>query len=123
MERGGTSEKPLTLSITPKVEGLQVQKIWLRGVDSNHDSQIQSLESYQLDDPGAGGTSFLVYFRLANTPKAHGHKINYLPFAICAKFLGARHMHTAKNSAKVARLSLAVERCPSGLRSTLGKRV
>jgi hypothetical protein len=25
---------------------------WLRGLDSNQDSQIQSLESYQLDDPG-----------------------------------------------------------------------
>jgi hypothetical protein len=25
---------------------------WLRGLDSNQNSQIQSLESYQLDDPG-----------------------------------------------------------------------
>jgi hypothetical protein len=30
----------------------RIEKFWLRGVDSNHDSQIQSLESYQLDDPG-----------------------------------------------------------------------
>jgi hypothetical protein len=30
---------------------------WLRGVDSNHDSQIQSLESYQLDDPGVAARS------------------------------------------------------------------
>jgi hypothetical protein len=26
-------------------------------VDSNHDSQIQSLESYQLDDPGVAARS------------------------------------------------------------------
>ena len=30
------------------------QKIWLGGLDSNQDSQIQSLESYQLDDLPAG---------------------------------------------------------------------
>jgi hypothetical protein len=30
---------------------------WLRGVDSNHDSQIQSLESYRLDDPGVAARS------------------------------------------------------------------
>ena len=29
---------------------------WLGGLDSNQDSQIQSLESYQLDDLPAGGT-------------------------------------------------------------------
>src|SRR5215471_18172251 len=27
-----------------------IEKIWLGGLDSNQDSQIQSLESYQLDD-------------------------------------------------------------------------
>jgi hypothetical protein len=27
-----------------------ILKIWLGGLDSNQDSQIQSLESYQLDD-------------------------------------------------------------------------
>ncbi len=27
-----------------------VEKIWLGGLDSNQDSQIQNLESYQLDD-------------------------------------------------------------------------
>jgi hypothetical protein len=30
------------------------QKNWLGGLDSNQDSQIQSLESYQLDDLPAG---------------------------------------------------------------------
>ena len=30
-------------------------KIWLGGLDSNQDSQIQSLESYQLDDLPADG--------------------------------------------------------------------
>jgi integrase len=32
------------------------EKIWLGGLDSNQDSQIQSLESYQLDDLPAGET-------------------------------------------------------------------
>jgi hypothetical protein len=31
-------------------------KDWLGGLDSNQDSQIQSLESYQLDDLPAGRT-------------------------------------------------------------------
>jgi hypothetical protein len=29
-------------------------KIWFRDVDSNHDTQLQRLMSYQLDDPGTG---------------------------------------------------------------------
>jgi hypothetical protein len=33
---------------------LLAQKNWLGGLDSNQDSQIQSLESYQLDDLPAG---------------------------------------------------------------------
>jgi hypothetical protein len=34
-----------------------ILKSWLGGLDSNQDSQIQSLESYQLDDlPPAGWT-------------------------------------------------------------------
>jgi chromosome segregation ATPase len=37
--------------------GSQKRKDWLRGLDSNQDSQIQSLESYQLDDPGADASS------------------------------------------------------------------
>jgi hypothetical protein len=32
-----------------------ILKIWLGGLDSNQDSQIQSLESYQLDDLPAEG--------------------------------------------------------------------
>jgi hypothetical protein len=35
----------------------QQESGWLRGVDSNHDSQIQSLESYRLDDPGVAARS------------------------------------------------------------------
>ena len=31
-----------------------IENIWLGGLDSNQDSQIQSLESYQLDDLPAG---------------------------------------------------------------------
>ena len=34
------------------------EKDWLGGLDSNQDSQIQSLESYQLDDlPSVGSAS------------------------------------------------------------------
>jgi hypothetical protein len=33
---------------------LQGSKFWLGGLDSNQDSQSQSLESYQLDDLPAG---------------------------------------------------------------------
>jgi hypothetical protein len=32
----------------------RLEKEWLGGLDSNQDSQIQSLESYQLDDLPAG---------------------------------------------------------------------
>jgi hypothetical protein len=28
------------------------REIWFRDVDSNHDTQLQRLMSYQLDDPG-----------------------------------------------------------------------
>jgi hypothetical protein len=37
-----------------KVSGL-IRKDWLGGLDSNQDSQIQNLESYQLDDLPAEG--------------------------------------------------------------------
>jgi hypothetical protein len=33
-----------------------IEKAWLGGLDSNQDSQIQSLESYQLDDLPAENT-------------------------------------------------------------------
>jgi hypothetical protein len=33
-----------------------IENNWLGGLDSNQDSQSQSLESYQLDDLPAGGT-------------------------------------------------------------------
>ena len=35
------------------IGGIKV-KIWFRDVDSNHDTQLQRLMSYQLDDPGTG---------------------------------------------------------------------
>ena len=38
-----------------KVGNPLILKIWLGGLDSNQDSQIQSLESYQLDDLPAEG--------------------------------------------------------------------
>lgn len=39
-----------------KLKILAKGTFWLGGLDSNQDSQIQSLESYQLDDLPAGGT-------------------------------------------------------------------
>lgn len=34
---------------------MEAKKVWLGDLDSNQDSQIQSLESYQLDDLPADG--------------------------------------------------------------------
>ena len=31
---------------------MREEKNWFRDVDSNHDTQLQRLMSYQLDDPG-----------------------------------------------------------------------
>ena len=43
------------LACGSKPLGLQRKEFWLGGLDSNQDSQIQSLESYQLDDLPADG--------------------------------------------------------------------
>jgi hypothetical protein len=49
--------------VFPSVEELRggleqnSRTIWLGGLDSNQDSQIQSLESYQLDDLPAEGSA------------------------------------------------------------------
>ena len=46
--------------IFPKVEESSKRirrKDWLRGLDSNQDSQLQRLVSYQLDDPGSDTSS------------------------------------------------------------------
>jgi hypothetical protein len=32
-------------------------RVWFRDVDSNHDTQLQRLMSYRLDDPGTGDDS------------------------------------------------------------------
>ncbi len=45
---------------SPKVEENSERirrKDWLRGLDSNQDSQLQRLVSYQLDDPGTDTSS------------------------------------------------------------------
>src|SRR5579885_1336041 len=44
------------LNLKRKIRGLGEKNLWLGGLDSNQDSQIQSLESCQLDDLPAGGT-------------------------------------------------------------------
>jgi hypothetical protein len=41
---------------------------WLRGMDSNHDNQLQRLVSYQLDDPG------IVQRSGAELAQAHGRQ-------------------------------------------------
>ena len=48
--KGETGSKENAKSFTSK------EKDWLGGLDSNQDSQIQSLESYQLDDLPADGS-------------------------------------------------------------------
>jgi hypothetical protein len=54
------------------VRGLAIKrKSWLRGVDSNHDSQIQSLESYRLDDPGVAARSLADARGIAEVRHAH----------------------------------------------------
>jgi hypothetical protein len=50
------ADAPPNMSLRPcwrKSWHCLIEEGWLRGLDSNQDSQIQSLESYQLDDPGA----------------------------------------------------------------------
>lgn len=42
---------------------LKGKPIWLGGLDSNQDSQIQSLESYQLDDLPADENAGLTSYR------------------------------------------------------------
>jgi hypothetical protein len=42
-------------STTNPLQPILIGEIWLGDLDSNQDSQIQSLESYQLDDLPAGG--------------------------------------------------------------------
>src|SRR5882672_4252971 len=41
----------------------EIRKNWLGGLDSNQDSQIQSLESYQLDDLPADENAGLTSYR------------------------------------------------------------
>ena len=45
------------MTIDSKPLYLLGENFWLGGLDSNQDSQIQSLESYQLDDLPTGGTA------------------------------------------------------------------
>ena len=76
------------------------KKKWFRDVDSNHDTELQRLMSYRLDDPGTA-----------------------LKFEQTHRTLPNRSVRVASISAKLIRLSFIAERWPSGLRRTLGKRV
>lgn len=57
--RGGCRRqaKPLPTGLhpAPEIPSRREQKNWLGGLDSNQDTQIQSLMSYRLDDLPAGG--------------------------------------------------------------------
>jgi hypothetical protein len=88
------------------------EEIWFRDVDSNHDTQLQRLMSYRLDDPGTDTKSVAEARKCAQAP----HE-TFLP----PQSLG--NVRATKVSAKLIELLPARERCPSGLRSTLGKRV
>src|SRR5216683_7374616 len=43
--------------------------IWFRDVDSNHDTQLQRLMSYRLDDPGTGSISVADARKRPQTPR------------------------------------------------------
>ena len=100
-------------------------------MDSNHDSQIQSLESYQLDDPGAVRPPETSLARDGVPPIVRrrarpGRRMNFDSLAKVQTWTRAGFWFVA--AVRALRLSVklskhTVERCPSGLRSTLGKRV
>ena len=78
---------------------------WLRGLDSNQDNQLQRLACYQLHYPGLVPESVADIFSICSGAAA---ALRRLPLR--SQFASLLKPHRA-------------ERCPSGLRSTLGKRV
>src|SRR5713226_5323476 len=48
------------------------RNFWFRDVDSNHDTQLQRLMSYRLDDPGTGLISVADARKCAQAPQVHG---------------------------------------------------
>ena len=105
---------------------------WLRDLDSNQDSQIQSLESYRLDDPGAVDNFTSVLESFPRTKSTHRARFRKKVAHFGGRSSLERNdltnrlhddMRPQSDSAKLVRLCCTAERCPSGLRSTLGKRV
>ena len=45
------------------------REVWFRDVDSNHDTQLQRLMSYRLDDPGTGPISVADARKCAQAPQ------------------------------------------------------
>lgn len=45
----GTQRDP---NVSQAAKACCIAEIWFRDVDSNHDTQLQRLMSYRLDDPG-----------------------------------------------------------------------
>ncbi len=91
--------------------GSRNRKEWLRGLDSNQDNQLQRLACYQLHYPGTG------YESVADLPPiCYQQRLLKIPIARAADCCFALDL------LRCLRCTTA-ERCPSGLRSTLGKRV
>src|ERR1700685_1200738 len=97
------------------LESCRHQQVWLRGMDSNHDNQLQRLVSYQLDDPGVAHLSALSLACGATEAIARALRSFTSRPPRATPVCGNRPFLLNCYSIR--------ERCPSGLRSTLGKRV
>src|SRR6266852_304707 len=54
--------------ISSRRRELAQRELWFRDVDSNHDTQLQRLMSYRLDDPGTGPISVADARKRAQAP-------------------------------------------------------
>jgi site-specific DNA recombinase len=98
--------------------GSQNRKEWLRGLDSNQDKRLQRPLCYQLHYPGVDKRV---------VAKNCSRQLPDL-FLALRKLVAVRHHRCAAGLLLFREFAsllkpLAAERCPSGLRSTLGKRV
>ena len=92
---------------------------WLRGLDSNQDNQLQRLACYQLHYPGKEKT---FYFSIAGH-RQKSSRLEGLSTRVRVRCLPrSRQFVSLLKPCGICGDSTA-ERCPSGLRSTLGKRV
>ena len=60
------------------------KQTWFRDVDSNHDTQLQRLMSYRLDDPGTAPSSLAEARNSAQAePAAHALPLFLLTWGFC----------------------------------------